>query len=88
MVLTDPEVRDLGAASPCVATETCDDFASFILNARPQKPSIEVARRVGVELVDALQEERIQRLALILIEQNNSFGFHSTHGSTQGSVRA
>jgi hypothetical protein len=78
MVLTDPEVRDLGAPSPCVATETCDDFASCILNTRPQKPSIEVARRVGVELVDAFHEERIQLLALIVVEQNNSSGLHGT----------
>ena len=78
MVLTDPEVPDLGAASPCVATQTCDDFASFILNACPQKPPIKVARRVGVELVDALHEERIQLLALIVVEQNNSLALHGT----------
>lgn len=74
MVLADPEVRDLSAASPSVATETCDDFASSIPNACPQKPSVKVARRFGVELVDTLHEERIQLLALDLVEQHKSFG--------------
>jgi hypothetical protein len=40
--------------------------------------SIKVARRVGVELVDALYEERIQLLASIVVEQHNSFGLHGT----------
>jgi len=35
MVLIDPQVRDLGTASPRVATQTRDDLASFILNACP-----------------------------------------------------
>jgi hypothetical protein len=78
MLLTDPEMRDLGAASPSMATETCDDSASFIPNACPHKPSIKVARRVGVELVDALHEKRIELPALIVVEQNNSFGLHGT----------
>ena|SRR5882762_7890746 len=78
MGLTDPEVRDLGAPSPSVAIETCDNLAGFILNACPQEPSIKVARRLGVELVDALDEERIQLLALNVVERHNSFGFHIT----------
>lgn len=76
MVLTDPEVHDLGAAAPGVATDTRDDFASFILNACPQEPSIEVAGRLRVELVDAFHEEFIQLLAPNFVEQHNSPGLH------------
>jgi len=76
MALIDPEVRDLGAASPRVAAQTCDHLASFILNTCSQEPSIKVARRVGVELVDTFHQERIQLPASIVVEQNNSFGLH------------
>ena len=69
-----PEVRDLGAASPGVATEACDDFARFIPNACAQERSIKVPCRFGVELVDTLNEERIHLLALRFVKQHNSFG--------------
>ena len=78
MVLTDPEVRDLGAASPSVPTKTCDDFASFILNVCPKELSIKVPCSFGVELVDALREECVQLLALSFVEQHYAFGLHGT----------
>jgi hypothetical protein len=67
-----------------VATEACDDFASFIVNACPKESSIKVARRLGVELVDSLHEERIEPLALSFVEQDNGLGLHVTQPAVEG----
>ena len=78
MVLTDPEVRNFTATSPSVATETCDDFTSFIPNACSQRLSVKVACCLGVELVDAVHEEGLQLLALNFVEKHNGVGLHGT----------
>ena len=78
MVLIDPEVGDFGAASPSVASQTCNDFAGLILNACPKKPSIKVTRYLGVELVDARDEESIQRLPLSFVQEHNSLRLHGS----------
>ena len=78
MVLTDPDVRDFTTTSPSVATQACDDFTGFIPNACSQKPSVEVACRFGVELVDAVHEERLHLLALSFVEHCNVVGLHGT----------
>ena len=78
MVLADPEARDLGAASQVWPLKPAMTSPASFRTLSPQRPSIKVARRVGVELVDALYEERIELLALIVVEQSNSFGLHGT----------
>lgn len=86
MTLADPEVRDLAAASPSVAIEARDDLASFIPNACSQESSITEARRFGVELVDAVHEERLQLLALNFVEQHNGVGLHGISDSKLASA--
>lgn len=76
MVPAHPDVHDFGATSPGVATDTSDDFARFIPKVCPQQSSIKVARRFGVELVDAFHEEFIQLLALDVVEQHDGLGLH------------
>ena len=78
MTFIDPEVRDLAATAPGVATEACDDFASFIPNACSQQPAVKVTCRLGVELVDAVHEKCLQLVALNFVEQHNGMGLHGT----------
>jgi hypothetical protein len=76
MVCADPDVRDLATTSPSMASQTGDDFASFIPNACAQELAVEVACRFRVELVDAVSEELLQLLALSLVKQYDSVGSH------------
>jgi hypothetical protein len=78
MTRVDPEIRDLAATSPGVAIEACDDFACCISNVSSQEPSVKVPCRFGVELVNAINKERLQLLALNFIEQHNSVTLHGT----------
>ena len=78
MLLVNPDVGDIATASPRVATEAGDDFARVVPNATCQEPSVEIPRRLRVELVDTIGEERLQLLAFGFAEQRNSFGRHDT----------
>jgi len=71
MLCVDPDVREIAAASPRVATEAGDDFPSVVPNAACQELPVEVPGGPRVELVDALREEQLQLLALSFTEQGN-----------------
>ena len=77
MGLADPEVGDLTTPSPSVTTQPGDDCPCFVPDAHSQEPAIVVAGRSGVELIDAVDEECIQLLALSFVEECN-VGFHGT----------
>src|SRR5262245_17965303 len=55
----DPEVRDFGAASPTVTADARDDFA-VTQYSHSQQPAVKVARRFGVELINTVDEKRVQ----------------------------
>ena len=50
-----------------MAVERCDDFARLVNQSAAQEPSVEVAGRLRIELVNALDEERFELQAFTLV---------------------
>ena len=76
-----PEMRDDAHAAPRMATEAGDEFARIGANASTKKLPVGVAGCLGVELVDALDQRRIQLQALSFIEQFDDRGIHGEQHS-------
>jgi hypothetical protein len=68
--------------------ETCDDLARIVVDASGQESSIEVTCRLRVELVDAINEERLQALALTFIEQRDGVGVHGERAKVHAAYGA
>jgi hypothetical protein len=71
MPLVNPDMSDFAAASPGVTIDTCDDFTFLVLNGASQEPAVDVARGIGIELVNAIGQERFDLSAPRLIMEVN-----------------
>src|SRR5262249_9017101 len=70
-------MRDHAATSPGMAVEGCDDFACVVSQPTADEPAVEVAGCLRVELVDALDEKRIEFLAFALVAKFNGWRIHA-----------
>jgi hypothetical protein len=77
MPLVNPNVIDYAAASPGVTIDACNDFTRVVLNGPSHEPGIGVARCPDIELVDAIDQERLDLSAPRFIMKLNA----STHGT-------
>src|SRR5678816_3146110 len=76
-----PEMRDDAHASPRMAAEAGDKFARIGAIASTKKLPVGVPGCFGVELVDALDQRRIQLQALSFVEQFTDRGIHGEQHS-------
>jgi hypothetical protein len=56
--------------------EPRDDIARIIPNAAGEQQSVDVSRRLGIELVNAISEEGAEGLAFGIIAAPNDAGIH------------
>jgi len=56
--------------------EACDDLALVIPDGASQEFSVEVSRRLRIELVDAIRQECLKLSALRFISQWGDLGLH------------
>src|SRR5437660_8852868 len=69
-------MRDFAATSPGISTKSSNNFSRLTSHAAAQRLAVEIAGSLRVELIDALLQQRLQVIALMIVIKIDALGIH------------
>ena len=79
MVLANPQVRDVARPSPGMAGDGCNNFTGRIPDRASKDLSVMESCCLGIELVDPIDQERVDLCVAVTAELDDVRGNHVRH---------